>query len=310
MPSPLRVLLALAFVLLLGCPSEPTDDDDSTEPTSDWQPLPASIATVFEDEADDLGASGAAVAIWFEGVLYAGTYGTKDPDGGDEIAPTTLFRVGSTTKMMTSAAMLAAADRGALAMGDAVVDHLVGLDIAGAPEFSDVTLHHLLSHTSGISEITPLDGGGDDDLLLDFTFSSFGFAGQTWMMAPAGSFWNYSNPNFALAGAVVEAADGRIYRDIMEDDVFAPLGMDRTLFRGEDVADDGDFAWADTYDWTGQTADTVRVGAESYDHGWSRPAGFAWSSVLDMVKFGRFLLDGDPAVLSSASHAPLRALCV
>ncbi len=297
---PVPLLLAL-----LGCPQEPADDDDATAPGAEWEALPASIASVFEDEAADLGASGAAVAIWLDGVLYAGTYGTRDPDGGDAIAPTTLFRIGSTTKMMTSTAALAAVDRGALAMDDAVVEHLPGLDIAGDAPFSDVTLHHLLSHTSGISEITPLDAGGSDDLLQDFTFSSFGFAGQTWMMAPAGSFWNYSNPNFALAGAVVEAVDGRIYRDIMQEDVFGPLGMDRTLFLGQDVAEDGDFAWSDTYDWTGQTTDTIRVGAESYDHGWSRPAGFAWSSVLDMVRFGRFLLDGDEALLSTASHQAL-----
>jgi len=300
----LRLLLALAALPLLGCPTEPTDDDDSTADAA-YEPLPDTIAAVFEQEADDLGASGAAVAIWHDGVLYAGTFGTRSPDGGDAVEPTTLFRIGSTTKMMTSVSMLAAADRGALQMSDAVIDHLPGLDIAGDAPFGDVSLHHLLSHTSGISEITPLDAGPADELLQDFTFSSFGFAGTTWMMAPAGSFWNYSNPNFALAGAVVEAADGRLYREIMREDVFAPLGMDRTLFLGEDVADDGDFAESDTYDWTGQTTGQVRVGANSYDHGWSRPAGFAWSSVLDMVGFGRFLLDGDEDVLSPASHAAL-----
>ena len=115
----LRLLLALAALPLLGCPTEPTDDDDSTEEAA-FQPLPESLAAVFEEEAGDLGASGAAVAIWHDGVLYAGTFGTKSPDGGAPIEPTTLFRIGSTTKMMTSASMLAAADRGTLQMSDAV----------------------------------------------------------------------------------------------------------------------------------------------------------------------------------------------
>ena len=301
----MKILLLLFASLLLACPAvdEPTDDDDSTpEPEAEAEELPDSIEAVFADEAD---GAGAAVAIYHQGTLYAGAVGTKDPDGGDAVEPTTLFRIGSTTKMMTAAAVLAAVDRGDMAIDDPVVDHLPGLDLQGVAPFDDVTLHHLLSHTSGINEITPIDGGEEDERLQDFTFG--GFSTTSYMMAPAGAFWNYSNPNFALAGAAVEATDGRLYRDIMAEDVWGPLGMDRTLFLGADVAADGDFAQADTFDWTGLTTDTQRVGAESYDDAWSRPAGFAWSSVLDMVKWGRFLIDGHNDVLTDASHAELVA---
>ena len=303
-----RWILPLLALPLLGCPTAPVDDDDATEPDGPtWEALPADLQSTFATEADLLGATGAAVAIWHDGTLYAGTVGTTSPDGDLAVAPTTLFRIGSTTKVMTSVAMLAAADRGQLAMTDRVVDHIAGLDIAG-DGFADVQLHHLLSQTSGISEITPLNGSSNDDLLQSFTTSSVGFAGQTYMMAPAGSFWNYSNPNFALAGAVTEIADGRIYRDLMREDVFRPLAMDRTFFLGEDVADDGDFAESETWDWDDPASGERRLAsAESYDHAWSRPAGFAWSNVLDMVQFGRFLIDGDTDVISASSHAQLVA---
>jgi len=300
-------LFLLLILPLAACETPPTDDDDATDDGPAWEGLPGDLQGVFDAEAEDLGATGAAVAIWHDGVLYAAGTGTKSPDGDVATEPTTLFRIGSTTKVMTSTALLAAADRGDVAMTDAVVDHIPGLDIAG-DGFADVQLHHLLSHTSGISEITPLNGSEDDDILQSFTTSQFGFAGQTWMMAPPGSFWNYSNPNFALAGAVNEAADTRTYRTIMREDVFAPLGMDRTLFLGSEVADDGDFAESETYDWDNPASGERRIAtATSYDHAWSRPAGFAWSSVLDMVLFGRFLLDGDTDVLTAGSHAELVA---
>jgi CubicO group peptidase (beta-lactamase class C family) len=299
----MRLLVLVPLALLIACPSDELADDDDAAP--EYEPLPSAIASVFEDEADDLGASGAAIAIHFNGRLYAGTFGTKDPDGGAAVAPSTLFRIGSTTKMMTATAVLAAVDRGDMALSDSVVDHLPGLEFRadGAAPLADVTLHHLLSHTSGISEITPIDGGEADARLYDFTYS--GFRSTSYMMAPPGAFWNYSNPNFSLAGAAVEATDGRSYRDLMAEDVWGPLGMDRSMFLGSEVEADGDFASADTYDWTGQSQDPVRVGADSYDDAWSRPAGFAWSSVLDMVRWGRFLMDGDASVIDDASHAEL-----
>lgn len=300
----MRYLLALLALLLVACdPVDdlPRDDDDDTPlPELEAEALPDAILDAFAAEAGD---AGAALAIFHRGTLYAGAVGTRDPDGGDPIEPTTLFRIGSTTKMMTATAVLAAADRGDLSLDDALVDHLDGLDLQGAAPFSEVTLHHVLSHSSGIREITPIDGGEDDERLIDFSLG--GFAQQSYMMAPAGAFWNYSNPNFSLAAASLEATDGRLYRHIVADDVWGPLGMDRTFFLGTEVADDGDFAQADTYDWTGATTGTVRVGAESYDDAWSRPSGFAWSNVLDMVRWGRFLIDGHEDVITNASHAEL-----
>lgn len=296
-----RLALALPIVLLAGCPAGPEvplDDDDDVI----VEDLPASLATVFADETEELGATGAAVAIYHQGTLYLGATGVKTPDGDEAVEPTTLFRIGSTTKMMTATAVLRGVEDGVLSLDDTVPDLLPGLELDGNGDLADVTLHHLLSHSSGISDLTPINTGADDDLLQDVTFGLF--SNNAWLMAPAGSFWNYSNPNFSLAAASLERADGRNYRRIMRDDVFAPLGMDRTLFLGEDVAEDGDFAESLTYDWDGGPG-TRLASAESYDDAWSRPSGFAWSSVIDMALWGRFLIDGHPDVLADASHSAL-----
>ena len=305
----LCLLLALsALPVLVGCPegSGTLDDDDATEEEEpEWQPLPAAIAEAFADEADDLGAPAAAVAILHGGVLYAGAVGTKVPDGDVPAEPTTLFRIGSVTKQLTSTALLQQVDDGLLSVDDAVTEHIDGLDLEGAGDFDDVTLHNLLSHSSGIYDLTPLVGGEDDDRLLEFTQSGFGFPDQAFLMNPPGEFWNYANPNFSLAGLVVELTDGRYYRDVMAAEVFEPMGMDRTYFLADEVLGDGDFAVGQTFDWTGETTEPRLAEPDSYDDAWSRPAGFAWSSVLDLARWGDFIVHGDEAMLSAASHAEL-----
>ena len=156
----MKYLFGSLALFLMACPpvDAPLDDDDDSSPKPEWpgEALARSIEVAFESEAD---GAGAALAIYHRGMLYVGAVGTKDPDGGDPIGPNTLFRIGSTTKMMTAAAVLAAVDRGDMVIDDAVVDHLVGLDLPGAAPFEEVTLHHLLSHTSGINEITPTSLG-------------------------------------------------------------------------------------------------------------------------------------------------------
>jgi CubicO group peptidase (beta-lactamase class C family) len=160
-----------------------------------------------------------------------------------------------------------------------------------------VLVEHTLTHQGAFYDYLELDAGADDDLLYDFMTTTF--VDYLWLMAPPGSMWNYSNPNFYLAGLLTEQVSGQYYREYMDAQVFTPLGMDRTFFLGEEVLADGDYASGDTYNWTTGIGRAVAA-PDSYDNAWGRPAGFAWSSVLDMAAFARFLLDGDPTVLSDA----------
>lgn len=302
--------LLLALMLLTACPSVgvlgPDDDDDATDSGPDFVGLPDVLAYAFGEETEDSGAPGAAIAIWHQGTLYAQGFGSRRPGEDDPVLPSTLFRIGSITKMMTAVALLQKVDQGSLALEDTLGDHVPSLNLGGAADPKTATLHELLSHQGAFSDYTPMTGGPEDERLAEATLSEF--PGKAWVMAPPGSFWNYSNPNFSMAGLVTEVVDGqRWYREIVEDDVFAPLGMDRSVFLAEQVLGDGDYAVGLSYDWEGKQPGLIEVHPDSYDDAWARPAGFAWSNVLDLVRFGRFLLDGNEAVLSEESHAELTA---
>jgi len=91
--------------------------------------------------------------------------------------------------------------------------------------------------------------------------------------------------------------------------VYLPLGMDRTYLRRSEVEADGDYS-----DSWGYGLDTIATGVlgevpldQVPDPAWARPAGLAWTTPTQMLAWARFLMDGDPDVLSDALRADLTA---
>jgi CubicO group peptidase (beta-lactamase class C family) len=303
-PPPIAARIAPTLAVLAGllftpaCDPEELDDDDET-PEVRWETLPDELAEIFAEEMDGFGASGAAIAIRHGDDHYARGFGETDPDGGSDVAPTTLFRIGSITKTLTAAALLQQVDSGLLGLEDPAVDWL-DLQLRGHRSFDDVQVGQLLDHTAGLYELTPLTGGGDDQLLAEYTAGTF--QDVAYLMSPPGEFWNYSNSNFSLAGLIVEEVAGAPYRRALRDGLLADLKMDRTMFLAEEVLDDGDYAVAWGRGWEAGEPGPLRIEPDSYDDAFLRPAGLAWSNVLDLVSLGDFMLHGDEGVLGDDVH--------
>lgn len=134
--------------------------------------------------------------------------------------PSDIFMIGSVSKQFTAVAILLLEQEGLLRTDDPVGRHL--------PTFSrgdEITIEHLLTHTSGVADIYSLARFGDsagqggtfeeviEDLsLMDLTHSP-------------GSAYVYSNGGYALLAAIIERASGISYGDYLERRIFAPLGM-------------------------------------------------------------------------------------
>lgn len=262
-----------------------------TDPRFD--PLIAAV----EKERVKLGAPGVAVAVIEDGeVTFARGFGSKDPNADVPVEATTLFRIGSVSKMLTSVAMLRQVAAGKVDLSAPVTDYVpdfhFNADAAWAPS---ITGQHLLTHASGMSDYLQIDVAPSQqtDAALK-TYLTGQFASVDYLMAPAGAFYNYSNPNFYLAGLIAEETSGKPYRQLMKEEVFSPLGMDRTFFLGSEVIADGDYALGKSGNYPGIPEVVL---PDSYDNAWARPAGYATSSVLDLAKFVKFLLEGNDAVL-------------
>lgn len=298
-------ILAIAVSPGAGCPTDPDDylgdDDDSTgdDDTTDegWDPRFDVLVSIAEAELDASHAPGVSVAVMEAGeITFARGFGTLTPLGADPVTPTTLFQIGSTTKMMTVTALLQKVEDGQVSLDASLAEALPELEFGLDGSWNDqVLVEHLITHQGGFADYVDWEGPSDDADLADFTYGFF--ANHLWLMNPPGVFWNYSNPNFSLAGLVTEEVDERMWPDLLVEDVLLPLGMDRTYLRKSEVEADGDYA--ESWGW-GSTADSAmhHVTMDDIDDAaWVRPAGLAWSTPSQMVRFGDFLMHGDDGVL-------------
>jgi CubicO group peptidase (beta-lactamase class C family) len=277
-----------------------TGSSTSSSGTGGWDSRFDPLVEALNQDLAASDAFGVSVAVLENGeVTFAEAFGSKGSEGSEPLTPHTLMQIGSTTKQLTAAALLKKVEAGAVSLDDSLEATLPDLELALDPSWDDqILLRHLISHQGGFYDYTEWNQLSDDARLASFSYGEF--ADNIFLMNPPGAFWNYSNPNFSIAGLVTEELDTRAWPDIMREDVFLPLGMDRTFLRKAEVEVDGDFALS--FGLAGAT-DSVpgEVSmAQMADSAWVRPAGLAWSTPTQMAAWARFLMEGDDAVLSSA----------
>ncbi|MDD5308830.1 MAG: serine hydrolase, partial [Deltaproteobacteria bacterium] len=280
----------------------PGDGGADTDTTGDSDPRFDAFVEALRADLAASTAYGVSAAVMEDGVVtFAQAFGSKDPDLALPLTPGTLMQIGSTTKQMTAVALLRKVEDGLVSLDDTLEETLPEMEFTKDAAWDDqITLRHLLSHQGGLVDWTLGDVSSDDAALASYLYGAF--AEQAYLMSPPGAFWNYSNPNFALAGLVTEALDTRPWPDIMRDDVFGPLGMPRTFARKTEVEADGDYALS--YGLGLDDLTTGAVGPVSMDQmpdpAGDRPAGFVWTTPTQMMAWARFIMDGDPDVLSDA----------
>lgn len=258
------------------------------------------VVRAVEEEMKTLKIPGAAVAIVEAGeTTFAVGFGSKHPDRDEPVQPSTLFRIGSVTKTLTAIGLLGLVEQGLVDINAPITDYIPDFSFARDANWApSITVRNLLTHTSAIADYLEIDTPQykDDEALSRFFSGPYGELPYAYLMAPAGRMFNYTNTGYALAGWVTESVGESFYRLYIEENVLAPLGMTRTFFLPEEVIADGDFAYGAALHWV--TGQPFVVEPNSYDNGWGRPAGFAFSNVLDLANIVKFLRAGQPDVLA------------
>ncbi|HET9299724.1 MAG TPA: serine hydrolase domain-containing protein [Candidatus Polarisedimenticolaceae bacterium] len=187
--------------------------------------LEAQVTAAIENELRETGAPGGAVAIVQDGeVVYLKAFGrTSAEEDGVPVTPDTLFRLGSTTKMMTALVALDDAAAGRLDLDAPVRTYVKDLH----PAIGKVTLRQLLTHSGGMAEGKPSVESKDDAALGKMVLGW----GKEALFAPPGEVFSYTSPGYWLAGYVLERIHGKPYADVMRDQLFEPLGMVRSTLR-------------------------------------------------------------------------------
>jgi CubicO group peptidase (beta-lactamase class C family) len=229
-------------------------------------------------------------------VILARGYGLANIELGVENTPATKFRLGSITKQFTAAAILQLAERGRLAVGDPVSKH-----IPGSPEaWSRVTIHHLLTHTSGIPSYTDRadyrqrmrePAGSPLDFIERFRHLPLDF--------PPGTRFHYDNSGYYLLGAIIEQVSGMKYEEYLRKNIFEPLQMSDTGYDRPSAILTGR---ASGYS-TGKGGTVIN--APFLDMGQPYAAGSLYSTVLDLYKWDRALYTSkvlSPQSIAAAFH--------
>jgi len=223
---------------------------------------------------EQFGVHGALLVVKDGQTILRKGYGVADHASGRSISHETLFDIGSLAKQFTAAAILKLEMQGKLRVEDPITAHL-----AGVPQDKHaITIHHLLTHTSGLPYH---DDGAASSLALPLD-------------SQPGERFAYSNPGYILLADIVEAASGSTFEAFVEREIFAAAGLDRTGFRGRMNQPEDAFAVAYTDDTAQGSARTARPTASL------RGAGGVVSCVDDLYKWETAILLG--TVLSDAAR--------
>ncbi|HVG23965.1 MAG TPA: serine hydrolase [Thermoanaerobaculia bacterium] len=294
MRTPAAVLLSvLAVVPLPAQPAPPFGDRASFETFVDG---------VMAGEMEAAHVPGAVVVVVRNGtVFFSKGYGYADLEARTPVLPErTIFRIGSITKVFTALAVMQLADRGKLELSDDVNRHLRTWKVP-ATYAQPITIANLLTHSSGLDEISPGRKTGDPKNLIPL--GEFLSTRIVRRRAP-GTMISYSTYNMALAGHVVESITGTHLRDYFAANIFTPLAMTRTTLGALPAAQRGDLA-------TGYEFSHGRYKPLPFEYFHTYPASDINSTGADM---GRFMLSqlgggalGETRIVSEAATRQMQS---
>ncbi len=259
------------------------------------------IDDFFTSEMEEIHIPGAVFLLVKDGeVFYSKGYGFADLEPREPVDPDrTVFRVGSNSKTLTAAAVLALVDDGRLDLDTDVNQYLARLQVpATYPE--PITLRHLLTHTAGLDERlfgqharTRDEALGLGDYLAEHL---------TPRTMPPGVVISYNDFGTSLAGLVVEDVSGRPFADFVAERIFGPLGMTRSSFDIKDPPEAVRGGLATAYRYRDRTHTPYE-----YDYIQTAPAAGLVTTAADMGRFLAALLDGgrlgDGRILSDSMTA-------
>jgi CubicO group peptidase (beta-lactamase class C family) len=217
---PSRALLLVAALMLVpacGTRREGAVPDPETR-----------IATLLADyQGND--RPGACVLARSRGdVVYERCFGMADLEAGQAAAPVTDFRLASLTKQFTATAILSLVQTGRLETSTTL--RQVFPDFP--PYGEAITIHHLLTHTSGLIDYEDLMPENDTTQIRDAGVLALMMA-QDSTYFPPGSAFRYSNSAYAVLAMAVERLSGRSFGTYLQETIFDPLGMMGTVAHEE-----------------------------------------------------------------------------
>lgn len=251
------------------------------------------IDLVFDAVYNNPNEPGAAVLI-MQGndTVYSRCFGVADMVTREPVTFETNFCIASVSKQFSAVALLQLAEERKLSLNDPLSRFFPEFQ---APFFSDITLHHILSHTSGIPDARPRD---DKNFVLFSTDVSSVQYMRTLdhLNFQPGTQYEYINPTFQLIYQIVERASGESFENYMHDHIFSRIGMQTCRYFEPDRHIQHMAHGYQRQESPQGQADQVNGGWMEYDYGEesffaTKADGALYCSINDFVRWERALRD-------------------
>jgi len=225
---------------------------------------------------------GASVLVVRNGeVLLAKGYGEAHLREGRAVTANTNFRIASVSKAFTAMAIMILKERGLLSFDDKLHTH-----ISEFPEYGDqITIRHLLNHTSGLRDYEDLIPSSQTEQISDEDVLHL-LKSQRSTYFAAGDQYRYSNGGYCLLALIVERVSKLSFAKFLEQEIFQPLGMTTSVAYEKGISEVVERAYGYSSDGQGwRMTDQSVTSATLGDGG-------IYTSVADMVFWDRALQQG------------------
>ncbi|WP_051620463.1 serine hydrolase domain-containing protein [Paenibacillus sp. UNC451MF] len=249
------------------------------------QLLESKLVEQFDAYAEAQQFSGTILVAQEGHIRFAKAYGLANCEHEVPNRMDTKFQIASITKPITAVAVLMLAEQGLIHVHEQALEYLP--ECAGQGLDSRITVHHLLTHTSGIRDFEKLPqfvGGQEKSLYegLDI-LKLIQHAPQEF---EPGTKWSYCNTGYNLLGVLIESVTGISYSDFIAQQLLVPLGMHSTGFGCSGSIVHGR---ADGYSLNEQG---TQVKARFFELGNFSGSGHMYSTAEDLLKWDQALYPG------------------
>jgi CubicO group peptidase (beta-lactamase class C family) len=219
-------LLVLSLMLTLGCnihlPVKFRGEITSPEPNKE---LTQRLDQYLISETEKYAFSGSVLIARKGEILLKKGYGQANVEWSQPNTPETVFRIASLTKGFTALAILKFEELGLLSLKDPLSKY-----IPDFPRGNEVTIQHLLTHTSGIRDYT---ANSDFPSLMgnpvNLNTLIVRIKAQPYDFTPGNEF-HYNNSGYLLLGYILEKISGKSYATVLDEQILKPLGLTQTAY--------------------------------------------------------------------------------
>ncbi|GAA1027652.1 serine hydrolase domain-containing protein [Virgisporangium ochraceum] len=246
------------------------------------------------------GIAGVGLGLWYGGKEHVRGFGVTRTDAPEDVDGDTVFRVASTTKTFTGAAVMRLVEQGRIDLDRTVRSYLPGFRTADAAASSRVTVRQALNHTAGWLGDFFLDTGDDSGALARYVAAM----DRLPQLTPPGTVFGYNNAALSLAGRLIEVVTRRPYEDEVRRRLLDPLHLTRSGFFLDEIPG-ARVAQPHVYD---PTTGGIVVAPQAWRIPRSLyPAGGLISSARDQIRWARFHLGNGGRALSGRSIRAMRS---